>query len=46
MNAPLNHILYSKKVQEGNDQERALSERNSHSNNRGGENLIELRSYT
>ena len=33
-------IKKDKKVQEGNDQEKAQSERNSHSKNRGGINYI------
>ena len=40
------HILFQydkdfKKVQVGNDQQKAQSERNSHSKNRGGKNYID-----
>ena len=34
----LKHSTNHKKVQEGNDQEKSQSERNSHSKNRGGKN--------
>ena len=33
---PLSYHMYSKKVQVGKDQEKAQSERDSHSKNRGG----------